>query len=471
MFIDLDLKPLKSTAMIDDNGRQASYEDILNFKQELTDLVKPRSIILMLTENTVGACLAYAAAVAAKFVPLILNHSMPKDMIDNLINSYNPGYIWLPDALIGSFPYTAVFNKYGYTLLKTELTPYPLYDDLSMLLPTSGSTGSPKLVRHSYTNIEANAKAVSKVFGFNSNSRGLMSLPLSFTQGLNVATSHLYVGGTVLLTGAALTSKEFWNFLKAEKAESITGVPYSFEVLKRIRFFQMDLPHLKIINQGGGRLTKELFEDCAKYALEKDCKFIPTYGATETTSRMAYLPPDMALSKNGSIGRPLPGCSLTLIDDNGNEISEPNQTGEIVFNGPNVTLGYAEQGRDLILGDTRNGSYKTGDIAYKDEDGCFFITGRKSRFLKLYGFRVSLDETERMIKSNLEIDCACIGTDKQMYVFTTQADDSIINLLSQNIGIPKDAFSVRKIEIIPKNSNNKTHYSELESIIKSEEHQ
>ena len=121
-------------------------------------------------------------------------------------------------------------------LLCTGMEPCRVHDDLSHLLPTSGSTGSPKLVRHKYENIEAAALNISTFFGLTSSDRPLLVLPLYYTMGLSVVFSHLYVGATILITHQSMTDKAFWSFMKEQRATSFTGVPYSFEILNLMRF-------------------------------------------------------------------------------------------------------------------------------------------------------------------------------------------------------------------------------------------
>ena len=463
MFLSLDKKVPESIAIEDSRGHIVSYRDLCGFIARFGKAVGQRGVIFVICENSAGACAGYVAAIENKQVPLLLSHTLTDDVIDNLIRIYGPTFIWAPDFMAEKYGKTAVMSELNYSLIKMSDESYPLAPELAMLLPTSGSTGSPKLVRHTRQNIEANAKAVSTAFEINESSRGLVSLPINFTQGLNVATSHLYAGGTVLLTTHTLTEREFWTFVRERSAESLTGVPYSYELLNKLHFFKMDLPALKIINQGGGRLSDNLFQTCAQYAADTGRKFIATYGSTETTSRMAYLPADWALQKTGSIGIPLPGCSLVLIDENGEEITTPHVDGEIVFHGPNVTLGYAENREDLMRGDERNGVYHTGDLAHFDEDGCFYIVGRKSRFVKLFGYRIGLDETERLIKAQFGIDCACVGTDKKMCTYITEQgnEQTIKHLLAKQTNLPQTVFDVRVIEEIPKNDSGKTMYSRL----------
>lgn len=282
---------------------------------------------------------------------------------------------------------------------------------MSHLLPTSGSTGSPKLVRHCYANIEAAALNISTFFELKVTDRPLMVLPLYYTMGLSIVFSHFQVGATILITDLSMTDRAFWNFIKTERATSFTGVPYSFEILNLMRFFRMDLPDLELLTQGGGRMSKELNLKFAEYCREHGKRWVATYGQSEGTARMAYLPPEYAVSKCGSIGFAVPNGELSLMDSEGNTITLPNVEGEMCYRGRNVTLGYALEREDLLLGDERHGFLRTGDLAYRDKDGCYYIVGRMGRFLKLYGMRIGLDECERIIKGRYPIECACVGTD------------------------------------------------------------
>ena len=450
-------------AIIDSCGFTLTYGELCAFCEEYYSQIKRRTLVFILCENSAGALAGYVASLSGRVAPLLLSSSMDRELLMNLIKLYRPSHLWVPAGMAESFGYKNVFGKYGYSLLDTGLQTFRLYDDLSLLLTTSGSTGSPKFVRHSYANVEANAANVAAVFELDSSERGMVSLPIQFTQGLNVASSHLYSGAVVLLSTANLMNREFWDFFKGQKATSFTGVPYSIEVLDKLRFFRMELPYFKTLNQGGGRLSNELFMKCVQYAETTGRQFIATYGSTETTSRMAYLPPRLASRKCGSIGIPLPQASMSLVDENGSEITEPNVEGEIVYRGPNVTLGYAESGEDLARGDERDGIFATGDLAYRDEDGCYFIVGRKKRFLKLFGYRISLDETERLIKGAFAIECACVGTDKKMLIYITDKakQSDILNFIMQKTGVYMSAFEVRITDYIPKNDAGKTLYEKL----------
>lgn len=206
-----------------------------------------------------------------------------------------------------------------------------------------------------------------------------------------------------------------------KEATSFTGVPYSYEILTKMRFTRMDLPNLKVITQGGGKLTEEMFKKLAQYAHDNGKKFIATYGQSECTARMAYLPPELALEKTCSIGFAEPGGQLSIVDENGNESFEGEAQGEMVYRGENVTLGYANSQEDLLKGDENHGVMHTGDLARRDADGCYFIIGRLKRFLKIYGLRIGLDEVEGLIKTEFNTDCYCKGNDEKLIVLVTDA--------------------------------------------------
>lgn len=417
MFLDLDKKPKDKVAAIDDSGRSVTYGEICDFSIEFAKFLPQRSLIFLLSENCIGSLLGYTSALSNRIVPLIISAATEEGLYNHLYELYQPEYLWLPQTK--SKGKEVVFSAWDYCLVKTGNKPVPMQEELSLLLPTSGSTGSPKLVRHSYRNIEANADNVRRLFKLDGAEKAMAILPMHYTMGLSVIASHLLAGATLLLSGRSLLDKGFWATLK--EATSFTGVPYSYEILAKMRFTRMDLPNLKVITQGGGKLSEELFKLLAQYAHDNGKKFVATYGQSECTARMAYLPAELALDKTCSIGFAEPGGQLSIVDDSGNETFEGEAQGEMVYRGENVTLGYATCREDLLKGDENHGVMHTGDLARRDEDGCYFIIGRLKRFLKIYGLRIGLDEVERMIKAEFKTDCYCKGDDEKLVVLVTDA--------------------------------------------------
>lgn len=359
------------------------------------------------------------------------------------------------NRMVDELGYNRIYTSWGYALIETGMKTPVLNEDLSLLLPTSGSTGSPKLVRHSYRNIEANAENVKRLFGLTADEKAMAILPMHYTMGLSVITSHLWSGATLLLSDRSLLDKEFWTMLKG--ATSFTGVPYSYEIMLKMRFTKMDLPNLKIITQGGGKLTPEMFRILAKYAEDNGKKFIPTYGQSECTARMTYLPAELSMTKTCSIGIAEPGGQLSIIDSNGNETFEGEVTGEMVYRGENVTLGYAYNAGDLIKGDENHGVMYTGDLAYRDLDGCYFIVGRLKRFLKIFGLRIGLDEIELMVKSEFKTDCVCSGTDEMLTVNVTNENivDKVISFIEEKTHLFHKNIEVIVVNAIERNEAGK----------------
>jgi long-chain acyl-CoA synthetase len=461
MFLDLDSKKKSSIAAIDNSGGIITYGELIDFTEEFFSVIKKRSLIFIFTENCIGSLAGYVASLSSKVVPLLLNSSLDRSAIAKMISGFLPEYFWIPKSLLSEFNFQQIYERFGYVLLKTGLRNLKLNDELSLLLTTSGSTGSPKLVRHSYVNVEENAKNVAALFELKPEERATLILPMNFTMGLSVIASHLFTGSVVLLVKGTMTERGFWDFLKEQGATSFTGVPYSFELLHRLHFFNMDLPDLKLLTQGGGKLKDSLFKEFAEFAQNTGRKFIATYGQTEGTGRMAYLRADMAVNKIGSIGKAIPNGHLSLIDQNGEEITEDEAAGEMIYRGKNVTLGYAFEGEDLSRGDENNGILYTGDIARRDADGCYYIIGRRSRFLKLYGFRIGLDESEQMIKSEFDIDCICSGTDEKMIIKITDVNmkEKVIDFITSKTGLFHAAFEVVITDQIYRNEAGKLIYN------------
>lgn len=447
------------------DGLQITSQELFKQSEDLYQKIHKRTLVFSFCSNTIGSVLGYVTFINHGIVPLLLSDHLDSGLRSELIETYHPEYLWIPEYMLGDFQtYENIYQDCGYCLLVTGFCPPELNEDLALLLTTSGSTGSPKLVRQSYKNIESNTKAIIQYLGIAEEERPITTLPMNYTYGLSIINTHLYVGATVLLTDATLMQKEFWEFFKSQQATSFGGVPYTYEMLQKLRFFRMDLPSLRYMTQAGGKLSPELHRLFAEYANANEKKFIVMYGQTEATARMAYLPAEKSLEKYGSMGIAIPGGRFELMDVSGNEIHEPNTVGELVYFGANVTLGYAQCAADLKLGDERRGCLVTGDMAKYDEDGFFYIVGRKKRFLKIFGNRVNLDECEQLIKSSfVNLACACTGKDDEMHIFITDDEkaDDIRKFISDKTRLNSSAFKIHFIPEIPKNDSGKTLYSQL----------
>ena len=456
-----------NTAFLDDRGQTVTYAQADAWADRMRrTYLKKRTLAFCLCENSTGSALGYLAFLRAGIVPLLLDRKIAPELLAHLLEVYRPALLYYPADMQEQFAaYEKLHEEYQYVLAATG-EPQELEADreLALLLTTSGSTGSPKLVRQSYQNIQSNAQAIAEYLELDETERPVSTLPMHYTYGLSVINSHVQTGACVLLTDKTMIMKKFWDFMKEQHATSIAGVPFTYELLKKVRFFRMDLPDLRYMTQAGGKLSPELHREFAEWAKDRGKKFIVMYGQTEATARMAYLPAERSIEKYGSMGIAIPGGRFSLIDVDGKEIRESGQVGELVYEGPNVTLGYAQCREDLKKGDERGGRLVTGDMAKRDDDGFYYIVGRKKRFLKIFGNRVNLDEIDRLVKTKYEgLDCASAGSDDRMKTYITDEKyiEEVRRYLSETTHLSESAFDVRYIPEIPKNESGKTLYKNL----------
>lgn len=445
--------------LLSENEGTVTYGQRDELCEKIQREIQKGNLAFILCKNTIGSVLSYFACLKNRTVPLLLDAKMDYNMIQSLIKQYSPDELFYPkeqENLWSGFGQKGMFDEFGYCIRhQKKEQPTKVYKDLALLLTTSGSTGSPKLVRQSYQNIQSNAASIAQYLHLDENERPITTLPMHYTYGLSIINSHALCGATILLTEHGLFEQEFWDFLKKERATSFGGVPYTYEMLKRLHFFEMDLPFLKTMTQAGGKLAKHLHQEFAQYAKETNKEFIVMYGQTEATARMSYLPAKDSLRKAGSIGIAIPGGKMEIED------------GELVYYGENVTLGYAQKMEDLKKGDERGGKLKTGDMARVDEEGFFYIIGRKKRFLKILGNRVNLDEVEQILKAKYqECELACAGIDDHLFIYMEERNardkEEIISFISEKTGLNPGVFEVFYIDHIPVSKSGKIRYKELE---------
>lgn len=457
-------------AVITDRNEVLTYghlaEEVENFAVHYKG-----GFVFTLCENLLGSFVGYVACMSKRIPQVLLDGSKDLELVQRLIGIYQPEYIWTPSDRVqevsGAFNGFKVVYEYAtYSLLETGFPSQAISPDLQLCLTTSGSTGSPKLVRLSEKNLQSNAESIAEYLKIDENERPVTSLPMYYSYGMSVINSHLIKGATILLTDKAVMQREFWSFFKEQMATSISGVPYTYEMLKRLRFFRMELPELKTMCQAGGKLNAAYVKEYVDFAEANGKQFIVMYGQTEASPRMSYLPADKAVEKNASIGIAIPGGKLMVMDADGNEITTPETDGELVYKGENVCLGYAESRADLAKGDENHGELHTGDIAKFDEDGFFYITGRMKRFVKVWGNRTNLDATEQLVKA-ITPNCACGGVDDLITVFVTEdgLEEQIKALLVEKTGFNPRAFQVKKIDAIPVKTSGKIDYPELQKML------
>ena len=429
-----------ATIIVKNKSYNVSQLDQLKFNHP------SKEIVLILADTSLLTIQAYISAMNSKHAVMLLPSDIHPELMINVIHEYQPYWI------VGLHEFEEYeFN--GQLLVRTSRNTTSINDDLALLLSTSGTTGSQRFVRLSYENLKSNALSIIQYLEINDMERAVMNLPLSYSYGMSIMNSHLLANATVLITDERIMEKSFWTFIENQRATSIAGVPFTYQMLHRIGITKMDLPHLKTLTQAGGRLSEKLVRYFGEWALANDKRFFVMYGQTEASPRMSFIPFDKVVEKAGTIGIAVPGGELFIENE------------ELVYKGQNVMMGYAECRDDLSKGDEMGGILHTGDTAIVDEDGYFTITGRLKRFIKLFGLRINLDEIEKKLESTLQVSLACTGSDDKLIVAIEQEEsiELIKNEIEALYHLHKTAYKVKVLKI-PRFANGKTDYMKLKEL-------
>lgn len=335
-----------------------------------------------------------------------------------------------------------------------------LHPDLALLLSTSGSTGSPKLVRLSRANVLANAASIATYLGLSDADRGITSLPLHYCYGLSVLTSHLLSGGGLVLTDLSVADDCFWELARAHAVTGMAGVPYTFDLLDSSGFESRDRPALRYLTQAGGRMSPEQVVRYAELGRRQGWELFVMYGQTEATARMAYLPSHLAADRPTAVGVPVPGGSFRLAQVDGHE----EGVGELVYAGANVMMGYATTTADLARGPELT-ELHTGDLARQADDGLWEICGRLDRHAKVFGLRIDLVRLE----AGLPPATALVTHGDVLHAFVTRARDRerMRERLLALTGLPGGAIRTHLVERLPTTSRGKTDHAALRAHVET----
>lgn len=417
--------------------------------------------------NDFPSLVAYLAAIQAGHAVAMLNPELDADLKARLIARFQPDFIVAPESdpplsIRGDPAYRAVEPPYPGQVLLRSAAPnqYPIHPDLSLLISTSGSTGSPKLVRLSWRNLESNAWQINQALHNTERDRTIVTAPIFNGYGQSVIHTMLCAGGSFALTRARVISREFWEVARQAECTAIGGVPFFYQTLERLDLNLLDVPRLTKFVQTGGRLPVSLAMKYHSIARSRGGGLHLMYGQAEATARITGLPPELLPEAPGSVGMVLPGGQL-WVERSGCECG-PMEEGELVYHGPNVMMGYASRPEDLARGDELGGTVATGDLGYKDIRGLFYITGRASRFVKLYGWRVSLDEVEELVAHAGTV--AAIDEPDRLVIYTEVSSGALADAVTQlaaRLKLHPSCFEIRAIESIPRLPNGKVNYASL----------
>jgi len=418
------------------NAAQLTYRELADRVADAAHALDgPRRLVLLETRNDISTLVHYLGALAARHVVLPVDARREHTAIED---TYRPDIV-IDDSGIHVHHHAE----------------RPMHEDLALLMSTSGSTGSPKLVRLSHTNLLANATVIAEYLDIRETDRAATTLPMSYCYGLSVIHSHLLAGAGLILTDRSVVDDEFWQLFRRHHGTSLAGVPYTFELLESIGFDAADLPNLRYVTQAGGRMPPERVHRFAELARDVGFELFVMYGATEATARMSYLPPELALSRSNTIGRPIRGGSFSIEPIDG---WSDDDVGELVYRGPNVMMGYAHGSADLELGKTVE-TLRTGDIARRCPDGLYEVVGRNSRFVKMYGLRIDLGQIESTLRGR-GMQAFCASDDDALVVAVAGQHDigDVQRAAAEAAGVPAGAVRAVTVEELPLLPSGKPDY-------------
>lgn len=453
MFADC-LKAYSARILCEAGDRRLAYGEVeAGAAPLLAKLPRQRALVVLkcgLDPESIGAHLALTAA---GHVPLLLERSLSDTLMADLVARYRP------DAVVNAATGEVVPGP-------GTAAPVELHPDLGLLLATSGSTGSPKLVRQSLSGVRANAESIRDYLGLTAAERPLLHLPMSYSYGLSVIHSHVVAGATLVLTERAVMEPGYWETLCEARCTSIAGVPFHYAAIRRLGEARLDVPSLTTLTQAGGRLDPKLVAHFAEWAGRTGRRFVVMYGQTEAGPRITWLPPEQALEAPDSVGVAIPGVSIELVDEAGTPVPD-GTPGNMRVTSAAVMMGYAHGPADLARPNEQQGVLLTGDIAVRGADGLLRIVGRSARMVKIYGLRVNLDEVEQRLALIGHVALAS-GVDDELRLYVEQAAEgadlaairaSVVQLFS----LPPRGIQVRQGLSVVRSASGKVRAADFEA--------
>lgn len=445
MFLGLDDGNTAPALLDDQSGEWLSHAALARLVRETAErlnAVAERPLVFQFAANGIPACITYLAAVESGGAVALFGAGLPPGRTDELIVQYRPAVV-LGHAPAGGYAPVDGLPLPAWRRLAGDAP--ALHPDLSVLLSTSGSTGSPKLVRLSRRAVEANAAAIVQALAITADQRSVLPLPIPYSYGLSVLNSHILAGASILMSNHGLVSPAFWQRIAEQSVTSMPGVPTSYDMLRRLKLEQLAPDSLTTLTQAGGKLAEPLIAQYHDLMARRGGRMFVMYGQTEATARMAVLDSALVMDKLGAAGHALPGGRFEIED------------GQVVYHGPNVMMGYAEGPDDLALGDVLGGRLETGDLGRLDADGVLWITGRAKRIAKVNGQRLNLDEVEALAAARFALTAATEidGLLHLMMEVTDAQAAEIHGALALALALPPGSLRLHCVARLPLSANGK----------------
>ena len=449
-------------AIIINDENFCTYKKLIDQAYKFSKNLKKKKLILVLMDNEIETIISMIGSDIAENVIMAVNSQINQIALNELVKDYKPDYIFFNKRnKIAVSDYSFKCDFENYRLISNNINYKNNFNnELCMLISTSGSTGSKKQVMLTKKNLISNTMSIIKDLGVNSEDICITTLPPSYVYGMSIINTHLFSGAKILLNKSSVIEKEFWNKIRKFNVTNFGGVPYTYELIHKYFLKKENFQKIRYITQAGGFLSDKIKLEIITFLGKFHKKFITMYGAAEGTARLSYLPWESALKKNGSIGIAISGGNLSIVDTKGTEIKKPYQVGELVYKGENVFLGYSNSYKDLNNKKKNKNKLKTGDTAYRDKEKFYYLKGKLTRYIKVFGNRVNLDEIENII-SKIKIKSVCVQRNKDMiHIFLNKKTDNkyLINYISKYTSLNSKVFKIITIKNFPLLENKKIDY-------------
>lgn len=447
LFSEFMIQNPGSIFLIDEENR-TTYEDFLVLTTSFAKgLVRDVGVISV--PNSRDALVAYFGFLAAGVVPLFVDAD--SGFLGKILHNYRPRYVVSKGNPGGRF---SAMRSLDEAILWEAIVPTPklIRPDLAVLQLTSGSTGSPKTVRLSQQNIESVTMSIGRYMKVGSERRFAANLPFHYIYGLSVVHLAFAFGGSLFITSTPFVQRKFWGKLADNEVTDFSGVPFHYEAIARTGIPETSLKSLQVATQAGGSLSPGLVRHFADYFSHSNIEFFVMYGQAEASPRISYLRTKALNDKEHSVGRAIDIGSVRIDPD----------TGEVIYRGPNVCLGYASGWEDLTRGDDFGGELHTGDVGMLDHEGFLYIVGRLKRFIKVHGSSVSLDQVEQALRE-ISSNIAVVGSDDNLVVVVERPSNvspgQVQNLMPS---VRISAIGVQEVDKLPRTGSGKINYRVLE---------
>lgn len=411
-----------------------------------------------------ASTLAYLGALYAGLVPVLLEDRSVESIGETLCSRTRSKAVWTEKESQGTWAQRAGLlhfvgrfsSRSNFSLDAVDR----LATDLAVLMPTSGSTGVPRLVRVTHGNLIANTEAIIRSQSLGTDERAMLILPLNYCFGASVIHTHLYQGGSVVFDPRFMFPDKVLRAIDTYGCTTFAGVPTVYNILiGRSSIRSIPMIGLRRFLQAGGALAPKGIQTMRE--MVPHAHFFTMYGQTEATSRISCLPPVRLTEKIGSAGIPLDNLVLRIADEQGEEVPE-GQTGEVWIKGPSICDGYFEDPEETAR-KFCDGWLKTGDLGALDRDGYLWIKGRKGDFMKIRGIRVSFAEVEAKVAATPGVyECAAAsiphpesGEALALFIVPEKGASDLPERVRRAIPPQWTCSAVNLVADLPKTSNGK----------------